>query len=138
MKQKSCAMKFTDEQVEALWESAEHWLNNFHKEFITLRDISPSTCVCCNKWLSKHCVGCPIRQFTGHVGCAQTSYIPVGKYVDNELITKSSSRYDTPVEVTDKLRLLIEEEYIFLICLAFGWYDWADTHCEMADLGVYE
>ena len=67
-------MKFTKQQQQALKGSIRKWVKIVNG---TGRDKGPDNCPCCEIWFNKQprlCVGCPIHQVTGKVGCSGTPY----------------------------------------------------------------
>jgi hypothetical protein len=96
----------SQEQTEALWLSAEHWLENWQaangdssKSF----SIAAEDCACCRSYFQAFisvgpCSLCPIHQYTGQHLCNDTPY--------------SSACFFSPFSV--------DLEYRFLVCLALG------------------
>ena len=101
---------FTTSQIMALWESAEHWLENCAASGLSGIQVSGRACACCQIWnpppFKNGCVGCPIMQFTGQSHCYNTPY----------RFALSCLRYGTLNEFIDES----EREYKFLVCLALG------------------
>ena len=115
---------FTAEQVQALWESAEHWLENVTAALAAvdsgrlLGDVEGqvslgyASCQCCHRWhpeytrdSEKPCWGCPIAQYTGEPFCGNTPY-GAAEYAycrDDRDFAENAER-----------------EYRFLVCLALG------------------
>lgn len=111
---------FTEKQVNALWESAWHWLENWEDPQDASYDAED--CACCalsNSFLS--CRGCPIYDYTGIDTCYYTPYHGAVKEI------RSFERlfyFSDEVEVEEKKNYLskkkIEREYQFLVMLALG------------------
>ena len=113
-------IKFTDEQKEALWQSAWHWLENWEAAVDgRLNDVHiwGETCPCCKLWMDlspfadiSTCYGCPIQQFTGAHNCNGTPWARVNYQFQ-------SCKCDID---TEDLEEACEREYKFLVCLALG------------------
>ena len=71
--------KWTEEQVEALEASIEHWENLvLSNNFGEVVSISSYSCACCVKFNNDDskcaCKGCPIEEVTGEIFCGNTPY----------------------------------------------------------------
>jgi hypothetical protein len=91
----------SQEQTEALWLSAEHWLENWqHASGDRTKPWATDSisCECCNLYIDADCVGCPISEYTGKKDCKGSPY--------------ANTRRQSPFSV--------ELEYRFLVCLALG------------------
>ena len=65
--------KWTEEQKKALRGSIRKWTMILNE---TGTDEGAANCPCCYRWNypGNSCKGCPIKEFTGAVGCEDTPY----------------------------------------------------------------
>ena len=108
------------EQIEALWDAAEHWAcNYYHAAHNEMHLVSFAThkCACCIKWYNESCIGCPIREQTGQPNCRDTPYALCIHDRNLWHAAKFAGLYET--ESHEELVLAIKAEYQFLVDLAW-------------------
>lgn len=89
----------------ALWESIEHWYNNWLEP--PYASILGDTCACCQEFYNDRCALCPIYQHTGETECGDTPWLAV----KNALLEARTFGY------ASRARPAIETEYRFLVDL---------------------
>jgi hypothetical protein len=110
--------QWNKKQAKALWESAEHWLQNW-ADPINARYWADD-CACCRAYLDlgsalNECAGCPISQHTGKEQCADTPYYDV------RAVLMELQSYDDPFDdLLASAKLACGDEYRFLVELALG------------------
>ena len=105
---------FTEVQVQALWESAEHWLYNLSNP--RFARVSPADCACCLIWhpefpvdpRASPCQGCPVAEITSEMFCRGTPYGAARQALRYS--------YKNPEAFVRRATA----EYRFLVCLALG------------------
>lgn len=95
-------------QKEALWKSAEHYLENWQD--IYTASIGAQDCACCQWWADNDCEGCPIKQHTGMGDCEGTPWHPLHDEMHDE------------DSIPEAVRELLEAEYRFLVQLVLEPY----------------
>ena len=105
-------------KLEALWASAEHWLELWEKVNsglpLRMKDINSSQCACCQ--ISPHlstCLGCPIAEYIGRPSCEGTPYVIVAN-----IVFEYCRSYD--YSLVEPLLAAVEAEYVFLVELALS------------------
>jgi hypothetical protein len=107
---------FSEDQVRALWVSAEHWLF----DCVDIKEgepfkLGPSHCECCERWLESGffgCRGCPVANYTGIPGCIGTPYA--------EAVSVARKTEDGKSNLLPAFHKEAENMYRFLVCLALG------------------
>ena len=115
---------FNEEQVEALWASAEHWLENWQD--VKNASSSGVDCACCEEFYSEQylegkyeyiplgpCSGCPIAEYIENDECRGTPWSNAA-----EAITSYRGSFNTMTE--EEVQGKVEKEYRFLVSLALG------------------
>lgn len=54
--------------------SIEHWEENVASKRPSQVSLGPQNCALCRQFLSKDCVGCPVKESTGSVLCDGSPY----------------------------------------------------------------
>lgn len=102
---------FTDEQVEALWESAWHWLQNWQDPQGASYDAED--CACCAIAKDEWCGGCPIYEYTERTDCTGTPFYDAVSDININRFYSANIEDETKKEN-------IRREYTFLVMLALG------------------
>ena len=112
----------TDEQRDALWASAWHWLENWEalQDQSKLREYDPFTsgCPCCEMYLcgdtfGEDCYRCPIKEYTKVALCEGTPWESAYHDYGTNIASQTNS-------VPEPWIRAAEEEYRFLVSLALG------------------
>ena len=113
---------FNEEQVEALWASAEHWLENWQD--VENASSSGVDCACCEGVFSEQdddddplgtCQDCPIAQYTNIDGCNGTPWHDAAQAIRE---VKGLVMFKTTTK--EEAMRAVEKEYRFLVSLALG------------------
>lgn len=116
-------MKHTKRQTEALWASAEHWLENW--SYPKGANIYGDFCPCCQEFMYGKvprdgvCTECPISQWSGQPLCEGTPWENAAEIFQ---AYKKNPGFNTPkfTRHLERLRTAFEAEYRFLVRLALG------------------
>ena len=111
---------FNETQVEALWASAEHWLENWQD--VENASSSGADCACCEEVYNEQydddnllgpCQDCPIAQYMNTDSCNWTPWHDAAQAIrEVKGVVKLTTKEDAMRPV--------EKEYRFLVSLALG------------------
>lgn len=105
-------------KTEALWASAEHWLDNYNlavKEDVSSIRIYGEDCPCC-QFTEDRCGMCPIMETTTLPGCEGTPWVSVNKNVRDW----KKKVYHSKAEHMRLVRC-VEDEYRCLVDIALNY-----------------
>lgn len=100
--------------IELLWASVEHWLENWQDPAkATMDDLN---CPLCAEYLTtwSTCLGCPVMVDTGHEDCRETPWRAANEARRDYHYRWNEERYEA-------LQAAIEDEYVYLVELALSY-----------------
>ena len=103
-------MKYSENTYEALWQSIEHWLDNWNYPESGSSDCD--SCALCDRFYRQPykdtCDRCPVADFSGDIKCSNTPWLYANKEIRAARVSGNCNKKP------------IEAEYAFLVDLAVG------------------